>query len=639
MSGFCLIVDFSGAPVSAPDLEAMIAAGRHRGPQGVRRHLAGNVAAAHLALWATPESEREVQPQVVADGQVLAVGDLRLDGRRELAARLDLAGEDATDAGLLSAAYLLWGVDCPRYLLGDFAFAIWDRRSQRLFCARDGFGVRPLHFWRKGELLYVASEAQQLLAVPGVPRHVDEATLAAFLLNRNPEPGRTAYRDLCSLPARRSLSADRQSQWFSESWVPAARPAARREAPPEIADQLRDCLALAVSDRLRASGSTIGLMLSGGMDSPTVAAFAAATLADGTRNQGLTAYSYRFSKLVACDESRYVAELRDRLGFELEWIDAEDLPLGGGDAGLEPELESPFIGWKSTDRRIFSRLEGAGGRVLLTGYGGDNLFQGTSLVFLSELLRGRLEAISWLFTHAERRGVGKTRALYRFLLAPSLPAAVDLGLRRLLGRTDESDCPPWLNTRFLARHAAPILSKTRRGRPRSLAAETLEMGLRDFSAVERTCSWRDRLGAGYGVETRHPFLDRRLVDLVSGLPPELFFKGEKRKRILRQAMSGALPASVLEREDKTNFVPFIDWSVRAMLGGQAKQPGEFAALAERGVVNLRDLAPRVRRFREGSENGFGVPLWFLLSAEAWLRRLEAGERSVQVLPFLDRVSP
>ncbi len=164
MSGICGLVDFSGAPADEAALRLVAEAAAYRGPEGLHTRRVGQVGLAHLLLDRTPESVGVVQPIESTDGDVFLTADVRLDNRAQLLAQLERDIEPgerpASDAEVILAAYRRWGTACAEHLLGDFAFALWDAREERLVCARDALGIKSFNYARVGDLFLFASEAQ-----------------------------------------------------------------------------------------------------------------------------------------------------------------------------------------------------------------------------------------------------------------------------------------------------------------------------------------------------------------------------------------------------------------------------------------------------------------------------------------------
>src|SRR3989442_1012999 len=200
VSGIAGLWRLDGRPTEPAELDRMLARLAHRGPDGAGAWRHGPVALGHRMLHTTPESLRECQPLVGTTGDLVLVADARIDNRAELCPLLP-APSDATDAELILAAYERWGEHCPEHLLGDFAFAIWDGRAQRLFCARDHFGVKPLYYHHRPSRLFAfASEIKGLLALADIPRRLNETRVAAYLVPLFEDKEVTFYEEIVRLP-------------------------------------------------------------------------------------------------------------------------------------------------------------------------------------------------------------------------------------------------------------------------------------------------------------------------------------------------------------------------------------------------------------------------------------------------------
>lgn len=155
MSAIAGIYYLDGQPVDPADLGRMLETLAHRGSDRVGVWSEGHIGFGHRMLWTTPESLQEQLPLVNQTGDLAIAADARIDNRDELIAALglmDRPSDKITDSQLILAAYEKWGDRCPEKLLGDFAFAIWDGRSQRLFCARAPMGVKPFYYYRSSRL-------------------------------------------------------------------------------------------------------------------------------------------------------------------------------------------------------------------------------------------------------------------------------------------------------------------------------------------------------------------------------------------------------------------------------------------------------------------------------------------------------
>jgi asparagine synthase (glutamine-hydrolysing) len=644
VGGLSAIIHFDRSPLDRETLVRMTDAAAHRGPQGTSYALGHHAGLAALTLLpSVSRSGRKPHALATSDVGVDLVADARLDRRDELLRQLSAAGQsladpgpdDATPAGqvlaggalaespsdadLLLASYLAWGEGCPQRLSGDFAFVVWDRRHRRVFCARDRFGVKPLHYFQRGRRLYVASEAQQLLRGLGLRAQLDEVAVADYLMDDSRDEERTFFVGLRRLPPASALVVESGRRRVQGYWRPSESGIPRFEGR-ELEEETRRLLREAVEERLPSEGPVVGLTMSGGLDSCSVAALVQGWSRVSASRPQLLALTYAFPSLETCDETAYSSAMSSELGVEIEPVDAEKLWLLGSEEDFAPSLEGPFQGWESTDRVFLERLRQRGGRVLLTGFGGDNLFAGSRQVYLSRLRRGRLSAVSDVVRRARALDISVARAIYYFLMAPVFPG-FDAGLRRWLGRPSLASPPRWIEPRF-AERVGLSQRLTRSGGERLFrdpAREAHWRAIRCLESVGRACYWLDRTAARHGVEVRHPFLDHELAELLLAADPEEHQGAGGSKLLLRRAMSGELPEAVRQRQDKTRFAAFIEHSLRreqARIDQLLQRP----LVAELGFVDGARLRRAWRSYLAGRAGYMLRHLWYVLTLELWLQR-------------------
>jgi asparagine synthase (glutamine-hydrolysing) len=185
MSGITGIYRLDGRPVDPALLTRMTEFMAYRGPDARDMWSEGPVGFGHTMLRTTEESLTERQPCSL-DGQIWITADARVDARQDLVAVLEARGrryvKEANDPQLILHSYHVWGEQCVEYLMGDFAFAIWDGRQQRLFCARDHFGVKPFYYACVDGSLVFSNTLNCLRRHPAVSDKLNELALADFLL-------------------------------------------------------------------------------------------------------------------------------------------------------------------------------------------------------------------------------------------------------------------------------------------------------------------------------------------------------------------------------------------------------------------------------------------------------------------------
>ncbi len=620
MGGIVCIYHLDGAPCEAELLRRMAAASAHLGPGGTAIWTDGSIGLARLAPMAECGELIGTQPLASSDGQLRIVAAARIDNRRELLDELGdrrpSGGGPPTDAELILAAYRRWGDACPAHLIGDFAFALWDATRHHLLCARDALGVKPLHYAQVGNVLCIASEAQAVLAHPAVPRRLDELAVADWLANVWGEETRTFFRDVQQLAPAHSLRAG-ANVVVQRYWDIDARRTIRHPRDEDYADELRELLRRAVADRLRGTSAVIGVLLSGGMDSTSVAALASEQAAQLGRQ--LVAYSFAYDQ-EECYERRYSRAVADQLGIEIEYMPVRGRYLAQDLASFRPELESPFAGEEALLRAVFERHRERHGRLLLTGHGGDSLVQGSGYVFADRVARGDLGALKELLVLARVRHDPLHKLAYLAIVRPLLPDGPVLALGRITGRA-RRQLPAWLADDFVRRiDLVRRLQAQPPCPPGSRAWQHRYRRALHLGSVARAVHWLERRGTPFGLACRHPFLDRRLAEYVLAIPQELFVRGGLGKALLRQAMAGRLPECVLRRVDKTRLTRSVAETLR--------EPGArqevLAALdlresAGRGMIVAEALRTAWQRFAAGGPDMVGYEMLRAVQFELWLR--------------------
>ena len=629
MSGICAVLRLDGAPVEADLLHRMVEVAAYRGPDGVGREVLGCVAMAHLALRATPEAARERQPLRSEDGALCLVADARIDNRRETVEMLrqsgHLAGDAPTDAEVILAAYRRWGSACAGHLTGDFAFAVWDARERRLTCARDALGVKPLHYAAVGPWVCVATEAQQVLQHPAVPRRLDEVAVADYLVNNCDDEERTLFGAVRRLPPGCILVADERGVRVERYWSLDDRKRTRYRRDEEYEKHFLHLLRGAVSDRLRTEGSVVGLFMSGGLDSTSIAAMAQRELGGRSGMPALLPCSGAYPTLGAADERAYCEAMAEHLGVAVQYINGDEHWLLGDPEAFRPSLETPFLGFEGTHRRLLAAIRAQGGRVVLSGHVlGYSRIEDRSLVTADRIHRGQFGAFRDLAAPASLRGRSLARVVWEDVVKGMMPARTRAMARQALGRAPSMGVPSWVRADFarrtdLARRcreydAAPIRPRlARAGRRRSVV-----VGGQNARAVQ----WYDRAAAQCGLEARHPYLDRRLVEFLMAIPPEQIHRPGEDRSLIRRAMAGYLPDAVRLRSAPTHFGRYVEYSLRERAADVIEQLLREPVLAETGIVDGQGLRRAFERYRSGEAAGHG--LWFAITLELWLRHVADG---------------
>jgi asparagine synthase (glutamine-hydrolysing) len=629
MSGFVLIFHRDGTPVDRVTLTGMITTLKHRGPDGQDVYCRQNIALGHQHFWTTPEEVGERQPLWTDDGRFGLVFDGRLDNRDELLPALGLHGNAArraSDAALVLRAYEKWDEQCIGRFLGPFALVIYDKVRQRVVCARDPLGDRTLFYFLDDRIFLAASEEQALLDHPAVSKELDETTLAYYFAVRVPGDGRTFFEGVHELLPAHTLTVNGEQVQKQRYWNvdPEARLSYRSDA--EYGDHFRELLDNSVRRCLRTVGPA-GLMMSGGLDSTSVAAVAAHQLTTGKTEQRLCTLSWTFDKFSLCDERSYMDLLVSRYDLRAirvngdnDWPLREPLPTDSINPGC-PHLSPYYL----LERRLYQVAHENQMRVLLAGTFGDELYSGAQDWLLDLILERRLLETSRELTQLVRRfGLRRVLASGSLRRVGTWLVGYQPGVRQLLRRhsgVQESQLP-WLTDyarQQIAKSNEEIPSGSSTRRPDQ---QRVLLGLRGaFGASGQTSKI-----AGMGVEVRYPYRDRQLVQFMLAVPGHQLYRCQRYKHILRTGMAKLLPDAILNREGPTSLMPIYRYGllrrkhlfVQYLLG----TPGA----AWRRFVRPEWLESMVWKRVESGIDGPEVLLpWRSLNLEMWLKKSAAYE--------------
>jgi asparagine synthase (glutamine-hydrolysing) len=533
MSGFVGLLNLDERPVDQPLLQRLTNFLAFRGPDAQETWIRGPVGFGLAALKTTPEDS--VARPFGADGEVSIIADARVDGRDELIATLRSHGQQRldkiSDTELILRAYLVWGEMCLEHLLGDFTFAIWDGPRRRLFCARDQMGVKPFLYARLGPLFIFSNTLECIRRHPSISSRLNDLGIADFLLfDMIQDPAATAFADIQRLPPAHFLLCEQDRFSIRRYWTPSVTAPVHYRRPADYVEHFCELLDTAVADRLRTKSACV--FMSGGLDSPTVAASAKRVSA---LNSGCSIWAYTqvFDSLIPHEERRYAGLVAQALKIPIEYRADDGLRLF--QFAERPEYLSPepvHNAWPDVATDQLRRVQTAS-PVVLTGFGADPLLSGRITVHFRELLR-------------QRRFVRALGDATGYLTAERRLSRLYLRTRwRILFASKEASSgffPPWLNPDF-----AKSLGLHHRWEALTEASTTADAFRPEAYEVTFSPLWPDlfnALDAGVTrvpVEVRHPFFDLRLVNYLLALPRLPWCCD---KHLLREAARGVLPDAV-----------------------------------------------------------------------------------------------
>jgi len=548
MSGVVGIVHLDEEPLDPSLIRRLTRSLAYRGPDRQCAVTVGNAAFGHTLLRLGERSKTEQQPFTI-DGRRWIVGDARLDARRELIEALAASGSHSTasasDAELILAAHHAWGDACVDHLRGDFMFAIWDAERQQFFGARDQLGVKPFYYARRGARLVFSNSLDCVRLHPAVSRDLYEPALADFLLfGVNRDQAATSFSDIRRVPPAHAVISSPHGIHTRRYWtLPIENPIemARDEYPE------RFTALLAESVRDRADARQLGVLMSGGLDSPTLAAVAQRVIHTDATGGTLHAITSVYDRLIPDRERHFAGLVADRLKIPIRFDVRDDEPSiadWGRTSARTPEpVENPPA---FAAGLVFFENVSRDARVLFYGEGPDNALRYEWRPYLAHLtarrdLRRLAAAVSDDLTLHRRVPLWSS-------LRQLLPG------QRSLPWTEAY--PEWLDPDFAARSECRERwhREHRRPAPRH---PVRPRGYDSFSDPRWQLLFEncDISGAATGTEVRHPFLDLRVLQFMLAVPAMPWCRN---KLLIRTAMRTALPPEVIGRR-KTSLASSPDF--------------------------------------------------------------------------------
>jgi asparagine synthase (glutamine-hydrolysing) len=626
MCGICGLAHLNGRPVDPGLLERMNDTLLHRGPDSGGTHVDGavGIAARRLSII---DLETGDQPLSNEDGTVTVVQNGEIYNFQSL--RDDLRAKGHTfrtkgDTEVLAHLYEERGPAFAEDLRGMFAVAVWDAKRRRLVLARDRFGIKPLYYRLTGSSLSFASELKALLPQPDFSREIDVDALDAFLAFSFVPAPYSIFREVRKLPPGSVLVWDadgggdvRVERYARPRPVPAGE--VRTEGEDELAEELRERLRDSVRAHLIAD-VPVGVLLSGGVDSCTLAALASEVAAP------VRTFTIGFDER-GFDERSLARLIAQRYG-----TDHHELVLRPDAVQLLPALaaafDEPFADASAIPTYLVSELARRHVKVALSGEGGDEFFGG--------------------YNYYAGHGLARLAAPVAGLLRPLV--------ERLPTSTGKASSFDWKAKRFV-RHAklsaverhyawksvftpaerAEVVNPERRA-----AADPLDLlregyGYTDGAAddlarlmgldlglflVDDMLVKTDRASMAHSLEARVPLLDPVVAELALALPTRMKVRGLSKKRLLRRAVEPLLPREILEGE-KRGFSPPMGTWLQGELQPMAREALSAETVRRQGFFEPAAVTRLLDAHVAGTEDN-SRKIWALLTFSLWHDRYAGG---------------
>lgn len=586
MCGIAGFFNFDNRPADRSVLEKMIRTITYRGPDGTGSHISGRVALAHNRL-SIIDLEGGHQPMTCNDGPLWITFNGEIFNYLELREELLKKGHafsTKSDTEVILRLYLEYGADCVRHMNGQWAFAIWDGNKQALFLSRDRVGVRPLFYSTAGHSFIFGSELKTVLAHPSVNRKLNLSAIGQTFTYWFPLAPNTPFENVHELPPGHSMTVANGEIKIQRYWKLDFSPSdsARVDsvsAQGKYEDEFCHLLLDATRIRLRAD-VPVGAYLSGGLDSSITTALAQRFV--GSR---LCTFSVAFED-PSLDESSFQEDVVRSLETQ-----HQSIRCSAGDIGeVFPEIiwhsERPILRTAPAPLFMLSRLvRESGFKVVLTGEGADEFLGGYD-IFKEAKIRA-----FWAAQADSTQRPLLLKRLYPYLSGLQKQSSAYLQAFFHATAADVrspffSHMPRWeLTSRTGAFFTAAIREKVQQDELYADLQQHLPEGFARWGVFSRAqylesgfllpgyllSSQGDRVAMANSVEGRYPFLDYRVVEFASSLPPQLKMKVLNEKYLLKKVFGDLVPSSVRNRPKQPYRAPdavsFFNPST-----GKARQP-------------------------------------------------------------------
>jgi len=559
------------------------------------------------------------QPIVIADGPYAIVLNGEIYNFRELRVELEAKGHRFRSRGDVEVVLRLFaeeGIDCLDRLNGMFALALWDGRERRLHLARDRFGIKPLFWVREGSRTAFASELRALLA-GGFParRVLDRAELRHYLALGFPSPNATLLEGVGAVPPGSVVSIHAAGgETLREYWRPPA-PEDRTPTGDDVVERLREVLAAAVERQLVAD-VPVGVFLSGGVDSSTVA-----SLAKRAVSGPLSTFSVGFEGPGAVSELPAARAVAEYLGSDHHELVMDPATVAKDLECILDGLDTPNADCTAIPTWYMSRLAREEVTVALSGEGADEIFGGYE--------RQRFDVAFDLLGEPGRRLVPvamklvgrrpSARIKERSNLAPGLARQLHWGRIFTAGEIESLSLSPIADEEAMLAPLADLADRWLRFDRLDPVNGRLATDRESFLPGDLLPKV-DRMSMAHSLEVRVPFLDNEVADLVLPLPGRLKATLLRDKILLRRAVEGVIPQTAATRRKQAFATPIGPW-LRADLRLAAEDLLSPESVRRRGLFEPAAVSSLLGDHTAGRRDN-GTAVWTLMVLEHWQRSLD-----------------
>ncbi len=548
MSAILGVFKTNDACVKEPELKEMKDPINHWGPECSSNWIHENMGLGQLLSYNTPEAKFEKLPLTDKSGNFILVSRARIDNRDELSKTFGFATNELAstpDSCFIMEAFKKWGEECVHHLLGDWAFAIWNKKNKELFVARDHHGNTGLYYYYSGNMFVFSSSIKSLLALKEIPNEINELFVTKVLTSWPHDGEETAYKNIYRLPPAHHLSISKEKFEIKRYWYLEKTPLLNLNTAEDYYEQFLELYQNAVKVRLR-SEKPIAATLSGGLDSGSVSALAADELLK--RGQRLKCYgsvpkydlnSTRIKKSRFGDESAFIKATAEYSGnIDVRLLNSHDISVLEGvyksiDMQKEPGHTAGGFYWVID---ILQNAKKDGFGTLLTGQGGNATISWTG--------QRNTDSFRGIYEHY-RKGEISTKKAIKHLVKTSFPniSNSSLSTKKLNSYWNNYSA---INLEYAKEIGLNVLIRQGGNNPFNRSwtnpidkrMNIIRPGRNHVGSL-----WQN-FGLNYGIEVRDPTFDKTLMEFCISVPDSYYLSKDYDRDLIRNALNGYLPDKV-----------------------------------------------------------------------------------------------
>ncbi|MFH1957605.1 MAG: asparagine synthase (glutamine-hydrolyzing) [bacterium] len=614
MCGIAGIYNFNKQSVPDSILRKMVSVISHRGPDDEGIMVDKNIGLGHKRLSIVDLSSAGHQPMSNEDGMLWIVYNGEAYNFKEIKESLVKKGykfKSNTDTEVILHSYREWGTSCLERFNGMFAFAIWDKRNNKLFIARDRLGIKPLYYFHKNGVFVFGSEIKTILQHPKVKTGVNKSALVEYLNLRYVMAPKTMFKDICKLKQGHFLEIENGKIKIRQYWNIFSKILLNNNKDEAFyIEAYTELLRKSIKRRL-ISDVPLGAYLSGGLDSSVVVGFMSQIA-----KEPIKTFSVGFGRGAPIDELKYARITANYFKTDHHELTVKPVSLEQIDKIIY-HMEEPIVDPAIIPTYLLSEFARKHVTVVLTGEGSDE----TNFGYSKYLLHKRLVLINQY---------KKFPKIFKKMVS-NLPIKHDE-----LGKLNDA------STNIINLFKTYTLFSNKQNILSDDFAEVLKNYTHPFDSlippeiIERDSqmvfplidinSWMvddlllkiDKMSMAHSLEARVPFLDYQLVEFALSIPSKYKINGNVTKALLRKVSRKVVPESILNRKQHGFNVPIDVW-LKDELREYTLDILSDSALKRRGYFNINSVHCMLGEFFSGKKD-WSVQIWGLLTFELWCRK-------------------